>query len=360
MDVSSSPYQQTSPWPKLGVRWPVVGALVGALLLAFCLDLALGSVTIPLGNVVRVLLGGDADKETWNQIILSLRLPRALTAILAGSALAVAGLQMQTLFRNPLADPFILGISSGASLGVALAVLAAGVGESALLAGFDLLGDARLALAATLGAAAAFVLVVGVSRSVESNVTLLIIGLMFGYATSAIVSILLHFSIAERIHAYVVWTFGSFSGVDWAQMRVLAPVVLVGLAVAGACVKPLNALLLGEAYARSMGLSIERARFVLIASTSLLAGAVTAFCGPIGFVGIAVPHLARGLLGTSDHRVLMPSVVLTGACVALLADLASQMPGTDTVLPLNSVTALLGAPVVIAVILRQRNLRTSL
>lgn len=333
-----------------------LGVGVFVLLLGlFCVHLAVGSVYIPLCDVVRVLTGQDADKETWETIILMFRLPRALTAVLAGAALAVSGLQMQTLFRNPLADPYVLGINAGASLGVALVVLASGVlGQVVSLANLGTTGDLSIAVGASLGAAAVFFVVVAVSRKVRGNMTLLILGLMFGYVTSSAVTILLHFAVREHIQAFVVWTFGSFSGVTWGQLRVLAPVVLAGLALCFSYVKPLNALLLGEAYARSMGLNVRRTRLGLIGSTSLLAGVVTAFCGPIGFLGIAVPHLCRSLFCTSDHRALVPAVTMMGASLTLVADLVAQLPGSDAILPLNAVTSLLGAPVVIWIVLRQR------
>jgi iron complex transport system permease protein len=264
---------------------------------------------------------------------------------------------MQTMFRNPLAGPFVLGINSGASLGVALVVLAVGTG-STLLAGLGLLSDFGIVVAASLGAGLVLFLVLAVARRVET-MTLLILGLMFGYATSALVSVLLYFSIAERIQAYIAWTFGSFGGVTWRQMQVMAPAVLLGLAIAWLSAKPLNALLLGETYAQSLGLSVRRARIGVLVSASLMAGAITAFCGPIGFVGVAVPHLCRSLFGTSNHRLLIPASILLGGIVALVADLLAQLPGSQITLPLNAVTALIGAPVVTWVILRQRNLRSS-
>ena len=267
---------------------------------------------------------------------------------------------MKTHYRNPLADPFVLGISSGASQGVALDVLgSAGVlSGSTLLSGLGLLGDIGVVAAASLGAAAVMLLIVVAARRVQT-MTLLILGLMLGYAVSALVSILLNFSIAQRIQTYVAWTFGSFGGTTWAEIKVLAPVLVAALGVAGAMSKPLNALLLGEDYARSMGLNVSRSRFWIIASASVLAGAVTAFCGPIGFLGIAIPHLCRGLFSTSDHRILIPAVILTGGIVALGADLAAQVPGSPIVLPLNAITALVGAPVVAWVILRRRDFKES-
>ena len=331
--------------------------LLLALLGVFLLSLFVGSVRIPLGDILQVLLGGTAERETWTTIVLKVRLPKAVTAVLAGSALSVSGLQMQTMFRNPLAGPFVLGINSGASLGVALVVLAVGTG-STLLAGLGLLSDFGIVVAASLGAGLVLFLVLAVARRVET-MTLLILGLMFGYATSALVSVLLYFSIAERIQAYIAWTFGSFGGVTWRQMQVMAPAVLLGLLIAWLSAKPLNALLLGETYAQSLGLSVRRARFSVLVSASLMAGAITAFCGPIGFVGVAVPHLCRSLFSTSNHRLLIPATILLGGIVALVADLLAQLPGSQITLPLNAVTALIGAPVVTWVILRQRNLRSS-
>jgi iron complex transport system permease protein len=266
---------------------------------------------------------------------------------------------MQTLFRNPLADPFVLGVNSGASLGVALVVLSVGTTGSILMAGIGLLGDFGLAAAAVAGASLALLIVLVVAARVQSVMTILILGLMFGYATGAVVSLLLYFSIAERIQAYVNWTFGSFGGVTWGQMPVFAPVILLGLGSAFLLSKPLNALLLGENYARSMGMNVRRSRLAIILSTALLSGAVTAFCGPIGFLGLAVPHLCRSLLGTSDHRVLVPACAMLGAALALVADFIAQVPGHQVVLPLNVVTVLIGAPVVAWVILRRRNLRAT-
>ncbi|MCY3992610.1 MAG: iron ABC transporter permease [Caldilineaceae bacterium] len=331
-------------------------------LAAFMLSLAVGSVRIPLDEIVAVLLGGDASKSAWATIVLKFRLPKALTAMLAGAALSVSGLQMQTLFRNPLAGPFVLGISSGASLGVALTVLLAGVavglgGSTTLLAGISLAGDTSLALSAIVGSGLVLLLVMSVARRVQSGMTLLILGLMFGYTTSALVSVLIYFSVVERIQAYISWTFGSFGGVTWRQLQVMAPAILLGLAGAHLLMKPLNALLLGETYALSLGLNVRRVRLGIIGTAAILAGVVTAFCGPIGFLGIAVPHLCRSLLNTSDHRLLLPAVSFMGATLALGADIVAGLPGSQLTLPLNAVTALLGAPVVIWVILRQRNLR---
>lgn len=327
------------------------------LLGVFLLSLAVGSVSIPLGDIITVLLGGEASETRWTTIILQFRLPRAVTAMLAGGALGLSGLQMQTLFRNPLADPFVLGINSGASLGVAVVVLTMGAAGSTLLTGLSLVGDLSLALAAGVGAGLVMTLVLLVARRIHNTITLLILGLMIGYGVNAFVSLLLHFSIAEQVQAYVAWTFGSFSGVSWSQMQVFAPLIIGGLVIAHVLSKPLNALLLGETYAQSMGVPVQRVRIGIIVSTALLAGTVTAFCGPIGFLGIAVPHLCRSLFNTSDHRVLLPATTLLGAAVALSADLIAQMPGSQIVLPLNAIMALFGAPVVVSILLSRRNLR---
>ena len=329
------------------------------LLVVFALSLSLGSVHIPVGDIVSVLLGGEGAKPAWAIIVHTIRLPKAITAMLAGAALSVSGLQMQTLFRNPLADPFVLGINSGASLGVAIVVLAVGSVGSALLAGLGVLGDLSLAFAASLGAAAVLGCVLLISRKVQSVMTLLILGLMFGYATSAFVSVLLYFSIPEQIQAFIIWTFGSFGGVTWRQMVVFAPAIGLGLLMAFLTMKPLNALLLGEKYAQSMGVPVKRVRIWTLGGASILAGVTTAFCGPIAFLGLAVPHLCRSLLNTSDHRLLMPAVTLLGATLALLADVIARMPGSQATLPLNAVTSLIGAPVVIWVILRRQNLNAA-
>ncbi|MCL6751951.1 iron ABC transporter permease, partial [Nostoc sp. CCCryo 231-06] len=313
-----------------------------SLILAFLLDLALGSVDIPVNEVVKILLGQEPEKVTWTHIILKFRLPKALTATLAGAALGVSGLQMQTLFKNPLAGPFVLGISSGASLGVALVVLTASVTTPTLLADLGIISDFGLVIAASLGAASVLGIMLVVSRRVQDTMTLLILGLLFGYATSAIVSILLQFSSKERIQSYIMWTFGSFAGVTWKQLVVLIPVILLSLLGAVLQSKSLNALLLGESYARSLGLTVQKTRFSIITSASILAGAITAFCGPIAFLGVAIPHLCRSLFNTSDHRILIPSVTMMGAILALFADLFSQLWVSQMVLPLNAVTALIG------------------
>ncbi|MDG4596391.1 MAG: iron ABC transporter permease [Candidatus Contendobacter sp.] len=352
MDAALPPTGTEVKLRSEGWRLAVLAGLVLALVGAFLLNLALGSVRIPLSDVAAVLTGGEASKASWAYIVLEFRLPKALTAVLAGAALAVSGLQMQTLFRNPLADPYILGINAGASLGVALVVLATGA-ATGFLSNVGLLGDLSLIAAAIAGAGLVTGLVIVAARWLRHAMTLLILGLMLGYATGAVVSILIYFSVPEQIQAYISWTFGSFGGVTGRQLAILAPVIGGGLLLAGLLTKPLNALLLGEAYARSMGVNVRRVRFWLIAGTSVLAGAVTAFCGPIAFLGVAIPHLCRALLRTSDHRVLAPATMLMGGLAALLADLVAGVPGSRSVLPLNAVTALLGAPVVVWIVLRR-------
>lgn len=337
----------------------VFAALICLLAAAFAAELSLGSVRIPFHSILGILAGKAPERASWTAIVLLFRLPKALTAALAGAALATAGLQMQTLFRNPLAGPFVLGIGSGASLGVALVVLLSGGSAGAFFAASGLLGDVGIVLAAALGAAGVLSLVLVASRRIENVMTLLILGLLFGYAAGAGVNVLIHLSSAERIQAYISWTFGTFGGTTWDQLRILAPLVLLGVGGAQLSRKQLNALLLGESYARSMGVAVRRARIVMLIITSLLTAAVTAFCGPIAFLGVAIPHLCRSLLSSSDHRLLLPGCALLGAVMALASDLAAQLPGSQAVLPLNAVTSLIGAPVIIMVVLKKRNLGRS-
>lgn len=330
----------------------VLAGLIAAVLVLALLGLALGPVRVPLADTVRVLLGADASDPRWQVIVANMRLPRVLTALAAGSALGVAGLQLQTLFRNTLADPYILGVSSGASLGVALVVLAGGAAG----AGFRTAGGSRAGevLAAALGAAAMLTLVLVLSRWTRSAATLLLIGVMIGAASTALVSLALVYSDPQRVQQYLLWGLGSFAATGWADLRLLLPLVAVGLITTAMTIRPLNALLLGESYAATMGINVHRARIVTVASASLLAGVTTAFCGPIAFLGLVVPHVARIAVGTSDHRVVLPTVMLLGAVAALACGIVSQVPGSDLVIPINAVTALVGAPVVITVLLRAR------
>jgi iron complex transport system permease protein len=343
-----------------GIHPLYFGLLVGGVCLLFLLNLALGSVDIPLEAIIHILWGEEVSREAWQKIVINIRIPRAVTAILAGSALSVGGLQMQTLFRNPLAGPSVLGITAGASLGVAIVMLAAGTITSIFaIQQLSALGSWVIVIAASLGSAAVLLLILLISIKVRDNVTLLIIGLMIGNITIAMVSIWQYFSQPEQIQDYLIWTFGSLGGVPLNQLWILAAVAIVGGGVALVLSKPLNGLLLGENYARSMGLSVTSTRIWIIVSTSLLAGGITAFCGPIGFVGIAVPHLTRSLLGTNDHRVLIPGTILMGAILLLACDIIAQVPGSTTTLPISAVTSMVGSPVVIWVIMQRKNLQAS-
>lgn len=335
-------------------RFAITG-LAFVVVAGFALSLAIGSVTIPLSDVLSVLVGGDTERASWAVIIEDVRLPRAISAVLAGAALGVAGLQMQTLLRNPLADPFVLGITAGASLGVALVVLGTGGGAAVLFgSSLGLAGDSAVAVAAVLGALAALAPVLAISARVRNPATVLIVGLMFGYAVQALVTFLVVGTSFEQLQRWISWGFGSFTGVTWPQLSLFAPLIVVGVALVLVATKPLNALLLGQTYAQSIGLNARRARLLILAGASVLAGVVTAYCGPIAFLGVAIPHIARALTGTSDHRVLVPAVVLAGAALALFAQIASLSFADGGVLPLNAVTSFIGAPIVIAVLLRSR------
>jgi iron complex transport system permease protein len=337
----------------------VITGMTFVLLAVFLLSLAISSVWVPLDQVVSILTGIDAEQSPAHAVINEVRLPRSLTAILAGAALGIAGLQMQTLFRNPLADPYALGIASGASLGVALVLLTSGAIVSSVFASsLGLAGDAAVTAASIAGAALAITVVLGLSNRVESPATVLILGLMFGYAAQAFVTVLVAGTDPDKLQRWVAWGFGSFSGVQWPKMIIFAPLVLIGLGVSLVTTKQLNALLLGESYASSMGLNVRRMRLVTMAGASILGGVVTAFCGPIAFLGIAIPHMCRGLLGTSDHRSLVPATILMGGIVALTAQIVSLipalLPGNSGAFPLNAVTSLIGAPVVVIVLMRNR------
>ncbi len=335
-------------------HWVVFGSLVASLAVLFVLGIALGSVTIPFDQVFLIVLGGDAEKDSWRVIVESIRIPRTITAVLAGTALGLAGLQMQTLFRNPLADPFILGIMAGASFGVAVVVLLVSPDAPSFTAGLGGLGGASMVVAAVAGSSIVLACVLLLSIRIRNYITILIIGLMFSYAVGAVVTVMIAAADARQIELFVAWGFGSFRGVTWDEMQIFAPVVFVGVVLGFTLTKQLNALLLGEAYARSMGVNVKRTRILIMVVASVLAGVVTAYCGPVAFLGVAVPHLSRALLGTSDHRVLIPAVVLLGGAVAIMSELLAQLPGFSAVLPLNAVTSLIGAPVVILVLMRSR------
>ena len=328
--------------------------LVLLLVLLFVLNLLLGTVRIPMQSVCRILMGGGQEQEIWRNIVLSSRVPQALTALMAGAGLAVSGLQMQTVFRNPLAGPSVLGISNGASLGVACVVLLSGSLGGVALSRLGYVGDAAMSVAAIVGALAVMGLIAWVSQKVQGNVTLLIIGVMIGYLATAIIGVLKFFSAEEDIKAYVVWGLGSFARVSGDQMVLFVVLMAVLLPLSMLLVKTMNLLLLGDAYARNLGLDVRRSRLQVIMSSGVLVAIVTAYCGPIMFIGLAVPHLARALFRTSDHRVLMPGTMLAGGALALVCNLLARMPGFEGALPVNSVTALVGAPVIASVLFRRR------
>ena len=329
--------------------------LILALAACWIADLFLGSVRIPVRDVLRALSGADGLPNNWGVIVRDYRLPKSVAAMLSGAALSVAGLQMQTLFRNLLADPFILGISSGANLGAAIVILAGTGGSFRFLGRFGAIANLNLIAAASLGAAAVFLLVMALSRRVHAA-TLLISGVLVGYIVNACVRILVQYASPDAVQAYLSWTFGSFAGVTRERLAVFVPAAGGALLISALTIKPLNALVLGELHARSVGVDPGKARRLIILIASVLTGVVTAYCGVIGFIGIAVPHLCRSLFADSDHMVLLPGCVLVGACAALVADMISQVFGGAFLLPLNSVTALIGGPIILFVILKKRNL----
>lgn len=335
----------------------VLFLLIGmGLLLVALLSVCLGSLHFTPVQVLQALSGNESIDPVYRQIIVDFRLPQVLTALLAGAALGTAGLLMQTVFRNPLADPFVLGVNSGASLGVAIVLLALGPVGLSLTDGLAGSGQVLLILASTGGAAATLFVVLLLSRRVDI-MSVLIIGLMISYTIGALVSILMFFSMAERLQSFINWSFGDYGNVSWQQMPYFVPTILGGIVLSALFMKPLDALLLGERYAESVGTRTTQVRFFVLLGASLLAGTVTGFCGPIGFLGIAAPHLCRYIFQTNRHRVLIPASILVGALLSVSADLVSRGPGLDFVLPLNAITALVGAPVIIAALVRQRNLK---
>lgn len=330
----------------------IAAALVLAVLVLFFLNLCLGTVHIPFRDVVASLSGTGASRESWDFIIHESRLPSAVTALLAGASLAASGLMLQTAFRNPLAGPDILGINGGAGLGVALVMLL--FGGNLTMGNLTLGGSVSVIIGAFAGAIAVTALVLYLSTKLKNPVMLLIMGVMVSYLTSAMISLLNFFSTAEGVHSYTMWGMGNFGGVSLAQLKVFCPVVAVGLAIAVSLIKPLNALLLGDMYAENLGINIIRTRNWLLLSTSLLVAIITAYCGPVAFIGLAVPHIARMLLQSSNHRSLMPLTILCGAVIALLCNLLSSIPGDRGLIPLNAITPAIGAPVILYVLLKQR------
>lgn len=327
--------------------------LAFVLVLCFVVNISLGSVYVPFKEVIASLTGGEVSKDSWQYIIFDYRLPKAIAAIIAGAGLAVSGLLMQTLFRNPLAGPFVLGISSGASLGVALYILG---GTAVGLSTVFLSGKWGLIIAASLGSFCVLLLVLSVASRVRDTMALLIIGLMVGSLTSAIVSVLAYFSKAEELQRFVFWSFGSLGDLSWRGVGILALCFLTGICISIFCLKSLNSFLLGDAYAQTVGTQFKSARLLIIISTSLLAGSITAFAGPIAFVGLAVPHLVRQVIATSNHSILLPAVILGGAVLMLICDTIAQVPFSAYSLPINAISAMVGAPVVIWLLVRKKKL----
>ena len=332
------------------------GTLGLSLLILFAVSLAYGAVSIPFDQVLQILTGHEVERPAWQSIVLQSRLPQAITAVLAGAALAVSGLLLQTLFRNPLAGPSILGISDGANLGVAAVLLYFG-GSLSQVTDWPISGYAAIILAAFVGASLILSLIIYFSAKVKNNVMLLIIGIMIGYLTSSLISILNYYASTDKVHAFVMWGLGNFSGVSLEQLPFFSICTISGLLLSLLLVKPLNALLLGERYAANVGIRGKRARLFIFICTGLLTATTTAFCGPVSFLGLAVPHMARLLLGSSNHTLLVPVTMLTGACVALLCNILMVIPGSNQILPLNAVTPMLGAPVIIYVIINRKNIQ---
>lgn len=335
---------------NITIRWAL---LLLSLLLLFILNLSLGSVRIPMSEITAILFSGQGTEQVWTEIVWNFRMTKALTCVLAGSGLAAAGLQMQTLFRNALAGPDVLGLSSGASLAVALIFMSPVTGLAFLSTPHPLL----LSTAASLGCIAVLLVMLLVARKLEDPVSLLIVGLMVGAATSSVVSVLQYLSKAEEMQVYIIWTFGSLGGLSWLEINILSVGILVGIILAFSQMKSLNAWLLGDQYARSMGIDLRKSRLMIILSAAILTGAVTAFCGPIAFVGLAVPHLTRLVINTHNHKILLPAVLVGGAALLLFCDILAHLPGSNYVLPVNALTALIGAPVVIWVIIRNKKMR---
>ncbi|MCH3883219.1 FecCD family ABC transporter permease [Tenacibaculum aquimarinum] len=324
------------------------------LLVFFFVNLSLGSVSIPFEDILKSLSGGNPAKESWQTIILNFRLPKAITAILVGSGLSICGLLMQTLFRNPLAGPFVLGISSGASLGVAILILG-----SSLFGGVFLsiaFSNWAIAIAASLGAFLVLSAVIITANRVRNTMSILIIGLMFGSLTSAVISVLAYFSEAAQIQQYMFWSFGSLGNLTWNEILVFAIIYFIGITATFSIIKPLNSYLLGENYAKSLGINIKKSRNIILMITSLLTGVITAFSGPIAFVGLAVPHIAKMVFSTSNHKILLPATALIGAIALLICDLIAQLPTSEFTLPINAITSLFGAPVVIWLLVRKKKI----
>jgi iron complex transport system permease protein len=326
--------------------------LTFTLVLIIIINISLGSVFIPLEQILLSLFDGQVDKESWKSIILNYRLPKAITAIIVGSGLSISGLLMQTLFRNPLAGPFVLGISSGASLGVAILILGASfLGANITAYAFTNWGHA---IAASIGAFLVLSAVMLAAIKVRNTMSILIIGLMFGSLTAAVISVLAYFSSANQLQQYLFWSFGSLGNLSWKEINALLITFFIGVSLVIFIIKPLNSLLLGENYAKSMGVNVKRTRNLILISTSLLTGVITAFSGPIAFIGLAVPHLTKLLFTTSNHKILLPAVAISGAIIMLICDSIAQLPNSEYTLPINAITSLFGAPIIIWLLVRKR------
>ncbi len=328
--------------------------LAGSILLFFFLNILLGSIHIPAKDILGIMTGNPSESLIWNNIVLKSRIPQALTAVMAGAGLAVSGLLMQTVFRNPLAGPSVLGISSGASLGVAFVVLLSGSVGGVALSKLGVIGEVTITMSAIIGSLLIMTLIAYVAQKVRGNVTLLIMGVMIGYIANAVIGVLKFFSAEEDIRAYVIWGLGSFARVSGGQTTLFIVLMLMLLPLSFLLIKTLNLLLLGDSYAKNLGLNIKRARLLVISCSGVFVAVVTAYCGPIVFLGLAVPHLCRGIFRTSDHATILPATLLAGASLALLCNLIARMPGFEGALPVNSVTALVGAPIVMWVLFNKK------
>ncbi|NNG08660.1 MAG: iron ABC transporter permease [Arenibacter sp.] len=324
------------------------------LLLFLIINISLGSVSIPFKDTINAILGGELSNESWRYIIWNYRIPKAFTALLVGSGLALSGLLMQTLFRNPLAGPFVLGISSGASLGAALLIMGASLFSG--LFSFGIVNDVSLAVASSVGSFLVLLVVVVVASRIKDTMALLIIGLMFGSITAAVVSVLSYFTDAEKLQQFIYWSFGSVGNLSWQQLLLLLIIIFTGVVLSIVSIKPLNSLLLGENYARSLGVNLKKSRYIIIIATGLLAGGITAYAGPIAFIGLAVPHLTKQIFNTTDHKVLVPAVLVYGAILMLICDTIAQLPASANVLPINAITSIVGAPVVIWLLVRKKKM----
>ncbi len=328
--------------------------LLIALMLTVLVNISLGSVEIPFLDTLNAIFDGTTSNTSWDYIIWDYRIPKAFTAILVGAGLALSGLLMQTLFRNPLAGPFVLGISSGASLGAAILIMGASLFSG--FSAFQLLNNVSLAIAASIGSFAVLLLVMSVAAKVKDTMALLIIGLMFGSITAAVVSVLSYFTTSEKLQQFIYWSFGSLGNLSWSQLGLLSLIVCIGIILSVFAIKGLNGLLLGENYAKSLGVNLKKLRYLVIIATGLLAGSITAFAGPIAFIGLAVPHLTRQIFDTTDHKILVPAVLIYGAIIMLLCDIVAQLPNSANVLPINAVTSIIGAPVVIWLLVRKKRM----